>query len=176
MYGQGGLRTEATTTARDAIKLSRLEEGMKVYCQDTRMEYRLKPSYATPPSGATDWGIASEKVSLQHSGSLPQGATIYFGNSQSQSTAIPCYIAEGAQAICKMRIKTRVSNGAAHTDTYTVQINGADQAMVVAITNSTVGSYDTAPLALVDGDIVTVKCDTDIATTAEDVLIQLVIG
>jgi len=50
IWGKGGHRSVATTTARDAITTDRRKEGMMVYCEDTAVTYQLD-------SDLTSWSI-----------------------------------------------------------------------------------------------------------------------
>jgi len=87
-YGQGGYRTVATNTDRDAIPTPRREQGMLVYVTATGMTWRLGadlatwteyagavgatgpagPTGATGPAGTTTWaGITDKPTTFQPS-------------------------------------------------------------------------------------------------------------
>lgn len=178
---KGGLHSVATTTARNAIKSSRLIEGMRVYVIADGTTYRLNAGYATPPIDS-DWtidgtssGSSATIVTAQHSGDVMKGSTLYLSQSQLQDNLMPLYVATGACTVSRLQIVSRVSNGAGVTDTYTVVKNGVDQTMVASVTNSTTGFTITNPVTLAANDVVALKVATGVASVASDVLAVLTI-
>ncbi len=82
LYGQGGLRTVADVTERNAIPSARLEEGMRVYVQSDSKTYVLQPSYSVPTVNS-DWAEeAQTAISLPAAGqfnpygSIDAGSTV----------------------------------------------------------------------------------------------------
>lgn len=108
-----------------------------------------------------------------HSGVLPTGVTRHFAHDAVQSTSFPLYIAERKERVVRIRVLSRVGNGAAHTDTYTVTKNGADTTLSIALTDSASGTSTVNPVSLAAGDWIGVKVVTDAATVGEDVRVQL---
>lgn len=110
----------------------------------------------------------------RHLGALPVGVTRFFAGDQLVTNALPMLICDRPAAyIDELRVVSRVGNGAAHTDTYTVMVNGVASTITGAITNGTSLTVTNAIAALVAGDLVTVQVETDAATAAEDVFVQI---
>lgn len=132
----------------------------------------IKPG--TGGSGGGPGSLAAIVGSGQ-GGALPQGVTVYFQNDQAQGNPFPLYIAQANSTVSKFQALSRVANGAAHTDTYTVVKNGVDTTMTFAITNGSTGSTILNPVSLVAGDWLSVKCLTGAATVAEDIRAQMTV-
>jgi hypothetical protein len=112
-------------------------------------------------------------VAGRQSGTLPLASTVFLAAETSQSTEIPLYIAEQDEKVTQIQMFSRVANGAAHTDVYTVRKNGVDTTMTLTITNAASGSSTTNPVTLAAGDRLSIKVVTDAATAAADILAQL---
>ena len=86
-YGQGGFRSVANTTARDAIPADRMKVGMLVHCLDTGTIFRLSASSNWVDSGikaAGDW--AATNLFAVASASAARGA-LAIGEQTTNTTA-----------------------------------------------------------------------------------------
>lgn len=120
-------------------------------------------------------GSLAASVQGGQGGALPQGVTVFFQHDQVQGNAFPLFVAIANATVSQFNVLSRVANGAAHTDTYTVFKNGVATTMVLAVTNAASGSTTSNPVSLVAGDWLAIQCVTGAATAAEDVLTQLTI-
>jgi hypothetical protein len=68
IYGLGGLRTVADTTARDAIPAARRQEGMVVYCQTPGKFYKLNAGLTTWSEQASISGLAEHMLMVGFTG------------------------------------------------------------------------------------------------------------
>lgn len=132
---------------------------------------RLYNAFTTEKFG-TDFRYKSYAQGL-HVGALPAGATNYFSLNGLVSTIVPLKGIDAIGHIDFFQVISRVGNGAAHTDTYTVFVNGVATALVVAITNGTTGSATSPEILVNAGDYVSVRCVSDAATAAQDVYVQV---
>lgn len=114
----------------------------------------------------TSWNIA---------GAVVAGNTGYVTHNAQQADFLPTYVAQQDAVVDKLEVRSRVANGAAHTDTYTLMKNGVDTTMVVTVTNAATASTTTNPVTLAAGDYLSLKLVSDAATAAADVLIQAVV-
>lgn len=110
-----------------------------------------------------------------HSGTLPLGATNYFGQGVLQAAYISLYIARQDEVVTQLRIVMETANGPAHTDIFTVVKNGVDTTMTLSITNGSSGSTVTNPVTLAAGDRIGIKAVTDAATAGANVLASMFI-
>lgn len=143
--------------------------GMKASVQTTL----VNAAYLIPEttSGSTPSSSSMQEVTANVSGVLLAGATNYASQDGLQTTYIPLYVATAARTVTQFQAVSRVSNGAAHTDTYTVVKNGIDTTMTFSITNGTTGTTTSNQVALVSGDTIGFKVVTGAGTVGEDVLI-----
>jgi len=81
----GGLRTAATTVARNNIPIGQLVEGMEVYVIADGNTYRLQPGFSTPPVDG-DWIVSIPALPLTGSGSA--GEVPFFDSTNHLNTNI----------------------------------------------------------------------------------------
>lgn len=184
----------AAINITNAIRTATIEEN-SFYTEGTASIWThvgYSPTYLIDPgsaqvsvnefSGAVAVGFAVTPVSKYgsdfryidpirgfHSGVFPLATTAYFTANQIQSDYFPLYIAQEDEIVDKLQMSSRVGNGVAHTDTYTVVKNGVDTTMVLAITDAASGSTTTNPVTLAAGDTIGIKVATDAATVAADI-------
>ena len=114
-------------------------------------------------------------ISLSHAGTLPLGGTWYFTPSGLQNTHVTTLIGERACKIIDFRMRAITSNGAAHTDTYTVVLNGTPTAMSFAVTNAAIGNTQASPVTMAVNDLLSIQVVTDGATQGADVAVQVTV-
>lgn len=115
------------------------------------------------------------EVFAKHSGVLPASVTTYMTESQNQSDTFPVYRVTNNCDLYGLKVNMRVASGAGITDTFTVQLNGVDTAVTEAVTNVLTASHEEAvPIKLVDGDVLSIKCDSG-ATAAADVSVKVLV-
>lgn len=132
----------------------------------TVLDTDFKSGYDWRYQDIATWNIA---------GAVTVGNTGYVTHNAQQATAMPVYIAQQDAVVDKLEVRSRVSNGAAQTDTYTLVRNGVDTTMVVTVTNAATASTTVNPVTLAAGDYLALKLVSAAGTTAADVLIQAVI-
>jgi collagen triple helix repeat protein len=103
---------------------------------------------------------------------LTAGTGFMTGQGTQATNYVPLYIAEQGEVVDQLRMASRLGNGAAHTDTYTVYKNGVATTMVLTITNAASGSTTTNPVTLTTGDVLSILVTVDAASAATDVLVQ----
>ncbi len=110
----------------------------------------------------------------RHLGTIPTGVTRYFSGDQLQSQILPLMICDRSPAyIDELRVASRIGNGAAHTDTYTVLVNGVATGVTGTITNGSSLVVTSALAGLAAGDAIGLQVDSDAASTAEDIFVQI---
>lgn len=119
-----------------------------------------------------DWRYTTP-INARVAGALLTAGTGYFNGQSTQANYIGLYIARQGETIDSMSISSRVGNGAAHTDTYTVYKNGVATAMVANLTNVSSGTTSANPISLAAGDVVSFRVAVDAASAAVDVAVQL---
>lgn len=119
-----------------------------------------------------DWRYLNEVIGLVPT-TYTLGADNYITKNGSIATYIPLYIASTDEIVDYFTALSQVSNGAAHTDVYTVVKNGVDQAMTFSITNGTSGTTTSNKVTLVSGDTLGIKVAADAASAAERIIIQM---
>lgn len=108
----------------------------------------------------------------EHVGAPTLGATEYFSQSGLVTTAVPLDIIDAPSHIQSLFVSSTVANGAAHSDTYTVTLNGAPTAVTVTITNGSSG-VATGNVYATTGDIIGVEGQFDAATEAENIFVKV---
>lgn len=164
LYGDGIFSSDIVL-ALGTYPVGLLQDYMTAY-----VEYQPTPTYTT-------FGLDNrylENYGFTCLGELPQGYSLADLGPQGISTA-PYYlfVAPYDCEVVSLMVGTRVANGAAHTDTYTLGVNGASSAMAVSITNGDAGQATSPIVDLVSGDVVSIRLTTDAATEAEDVTVQI---
>ena len=152
---------------------SQVESGATVNATDPLIKFITY--FAEPNSRYAEDNRYTEKYCFTMMGTLPPGFSLnYIYEGGVTGTEVPLYIAKGLANIVAMRVYTRVANGAAHTDTYQIYVNGAAPAIPfgVTITNGNSGSYNVGTVPLVADDRVSVVFTSDPATTAQDITIE----
>lgn len=132
-------------------------------------------SYVTTNTNSIKWGgddRYAERPTGNQDGALPQGVSVFFGNGTTQANSRIIYTAEANESVDEFFMTSPATNGAAHTDTYTLYKNGAATTMTFSVTNAATGSTTTNPVSLVKGDYLGYFVATDAATAAADVSVQ----
>lgn len=118
-----------------------------------------------------DWRF-KEIISAQHVGALPVGATNFMTGYQVSASNMPLYLAFANEIIDSFAVRSNSTNGAGHTDTYTIHKNGIATGMTISLTNSGSGFTTSNPVTLASGDEVSIEVVSDAATTAGNILCQ----
>jgi hypothetical protein len=121
---------------------------------------------------ALDWRYISQYSASALAG-LPSSATRYISTNGLSATYIPFYIAQGNEIVDLMEIRTLTAAGVGLTDTYTLQLNGADTAMVASLNDTTSGDNNTNKIILSSGDSVGVKVLSATASATTNVYVQI---
>jgi len=166
LYGQAIFSSDAILNL-GAPPFGFLQDYMTTYVQ-----YQANPTYTTfgldnryrENYGFTCPGVIPQSYSLANLSPDGLGSDPYY-----------IFVAPYNCQIVEFAVGTRVANGAAHTDTYIVGVNGASSAMSVAITNGDGGSATSPVVNLVTGDVVSIRLTTDAGTVAEDPTVQITV-
>ena len=117
-----------------------------------------------------------ERICFTAFGELPQGyGGVGIGPNGVSGTDYPIYVATENCEVIAIAALTRISNGATHTDTYTVVVNGTPSALAVPLTNSTANFATSPSVPLTAGDQVSVRFTSDAATAAQDITIEILV-
>lgn len=108
-------------------------------------------------------------------GAVPSFSTRYVSTNGLSTTYIPLYIAGGNEIVDQLEIRTLTSAGTGLTDTYTLQLNGADTLMVVSMANTNSNVNNSDKINLVSGNSVGIKVFTDLASATTNVFAQFTV-
>lgn len=165
LYDQGIFYSDIVL-ALGTPPIGSLQDYMTSYVQ-----YQVSPTYKT-------FGLDNrytEKYTFTTPGELPQG---YSGTNLTpqgvSSSPYYIYIAEQYSEIIGIRVFTGTPNGAAHTDTYTVAINGTPSALTATLTNTDTGN-NTGAIPMTTGQRASIIFTSDIATEAENITVQILV-